>query len=457
VASAVDGLSEVLGPLDPDLVVPAADAAALAARLRRAWEEPSSLPDGRTCSAHARRYDWSEVAAAHETLYRRVLVDSGARPRPRVVWLDHTAVLGGAEIAMSRTVPALAADTHVVLGAHGPLEQRLATAGVSYEVLAMPSRARDVRRGEVVGFRGLLALPAALAYTLRLARRLRRLRPDIVHTNTMKAGLYGTIAARLAGTRVVWHVRDRLATDYLPRGPKHLVRSVLRRLPDAVVANSEATAATLGRASVVVPSPVAPDQPAPRGADAGGDGRLLVVMVGRLAPWKGQHVFVEAFARAFGPAEASAVIAGAALFGEDDYERSLRDLIDDLGVADRVRLLGQVDDPAPLLAGASIAVHASTIPEPFGLAVAEAMAAGLAVVASAGGPSELITDGVDGVLCPPGDTAALAQALVRLAADPGLRERLGARARARAADLSPARVAAQLADVYDHVLAAPRD
>jgi glycosyltransferase involved in cell wall biosynthesis len=122
-----------------------------------------------------------------------------------------------------------------------------------------------------------------------------------------------------------------------------------------------------------------------------------------------------------------------------------------------VRLLGQVDDPAPLLAGASIAVHASTIPEPFGLAVAEAMAAGLAVVASAGGPSELITDGVDGVLCPPGDTAALAQALVRLAADPGLRERLGARARARAADLSPARVAAQLADVYDHVLAAPRD
>ena len=79
-----------------------------------------------------------------------------------------------------------------------------------------------------------------------LARRLRQLHPDVVHTNSLKAALYGGVAARLAGVPVVWHIRDRIATDYLPAPAVRVVRALARRLPDAIIVNSVTTRDTLG-------------------------------------------------------------------------------------------------------------------------------------------------------------------------------------------------------------------
>jgi glycosyltransferase involved in cell wall biosynthesis len=85
-----------------------------------------------------------------------------------------------------------------------------------------------------------------------------------------------------------------------------------------------------------------------------------------------------------------------------------------------------------------VLVHASTIPEPFGMVVIEGMAAGLPVVAAdAGGPTEVIDHGVDGLRYPMGDAGALAEALSTLAADAGLRARLGAAGRRRAEAFFP--------------------
>ncbi len=98
-------------------------------------------------------------------------------------------------------------------------------------------------------------------------------------------------------------------------------------------------------------------------------------------------------------------------------------------------------------------MHASVIPEPFGQVVVEGMAAGLPVIASdAGGPAEVITDGVDGLLCPPRDAAALAEHLRRLADDPDERARLGAAARLRATAFRPDRIAGDVREAYDQVL-----
>jgi glycosyltransferase involved in cell wall biosynthesis len=85
------------------------------------------------------------------------------------------------------------------------------------------------------------------------------------------------------------------------------------------------------------------------------------------------------------------------------------------------------------------------------------MAEGLPVVAAAaGGPTEIVTDGVDGLLTPPGDVDALAGSLQRLAADEQLRSRLGAAARESAARFAPPVIAAQLQALYDDVLAERR-
>jgi glycosyltransferase involved in cell wall biosynthesis len=187
------------------------------------------------------------------------------------------------------------------------------------------------------------------------------------------------------------------------------------------------------------------------------DGALRVGILGRIAPWKGQDVFVEAFARAFPDGGATAVVAGAPLFGEDEYDQLLRERVTALRIGDRVEFAGFVDDVPGLLAGLDVLVHASVIPEPHGQVVVEGMAAGLAVIASAaGGPAEIVTDGSDGLLVAPGDGEALAGALRRLAEDPALRERLGAAARRRAADFDPDRVVPVIHDVYARVMSRAR-
>jgi glycosyltransferase involved in cell wall biosynthesis len=178
-------------------------------------------------------------------------------------------------------------------------------------------------------------------------------------------------------------------------------------------------------------------------------------MVGRIAPWKGQDVFVRAFADAFPGGPEQAVVVGAPLFGSDEeqYLEDLRRLSASLGLDGRLEFAGHREDVAAELERIDVLVHASVLPEPFGQVVAEGLAAGLPVVAAAaGGPAELIEDGVTGLLYPPGDARALAACLRRLAADPGLGVRLGRAGRRRAAAFSPGRVATKVTAVYRQAL-----
>lgn len=456
----VGGLPDGVVGLDPSLIVPGSDAGALAARILEAAD--GRVPSRAACRAHAERFSWDEVAKRHIEIYRRAM---GERPM-RVAYLGHTAALSGGELALTRMLPALeGVEAHVILGEDGPLVGRLREGGAEVELLVMPERSRRLRK-DAVSPRRLPILPAieAAGYTIRLARRLRRLRPDLVHTNTLKAALYGGIAGRLAGVPVVWHVRDRIAPDYLPAPAVRLVRWAGRVLPRAVIANSEATLATLGRPAdgssrvydaVVVPSSVARGRRRPF---VQSDLRPFTVgMVGRLAPWKGQDLFLRAFASAFPEGDVRARIVGSAMFGEDDWAPSLENLAASLGISERVDMVGFVDDMDAEYGRIDVLVHASTIPEPFGQVVVEGMAAGVPVVAAdAGGPAEVVTDEVDGLLYRMGDAAALAERLVRLAGDRGLRARLAEGGRRRSADFSPERVAEQVMGVYRKVLAGDR-
>ncbi|HLX33007.1 MAG TPA: glycosyltransferase family 4 protein [Gaiellaceae bacterium] len=365
--------------------------------------------------------------------------------RLRVVFLDHVARLSGGELALLALIRALGdqVDPYVILGEEGPLAERLRAQGVAVEVLPLEPRLRDLRR-DGLRARALAALPT---YVVRLARRLRELRPDLVHTNSLKSALYGGVAGRLAGVPVVWHVRDRISADYLPANAVRLVRLASRLLPSAVVANSHTTLATLphARRGAVVYNPVE----APPAQTHDGRREPTVGIVGRIAPWKGQHVFLEAFAEAFRDKPVRGRIVGAALFGEEEYERQLYAQAGALGVAGQIEFRGFREPIWDELAGLDVLVHSSTVPEPFGQAVLEGMAAGLPVIAAnAGGPAELITSGVDGLLVAPGDAAALATALERLEADPELRARLGAAARERSRAFTPERTAVQLLEIY---------
>jgi glycosyltransferase involved in cell wall biosynthesis len=375
----------------------------------------------------------------------------------RVVYLDHTGAPSGAELALARLLPGLPdVDAHVILGEGGPLAEQLDRAGAEVEVLALASAARGLDRSRVGPRVPLGAVGATSAYVLRLARRLRALRPDVVHANSLKSGVYGSVAARLARRPFVWHVHDRIAADYMPSAAATMIRSMLATLPDAVIANSETTRATLGalrRPAVRTIGNALPATLLDGGVPHVEHSPLCIGLVGRIAPWKGQDVFLRAFARAFSGDETRAVIVGAPLFGQDDVERSLRALATELHIEDRVEFRGFRDDVAAELARLDVVVHASTLPEPFGQVVVEGMAAGLPVIAAVpGGPAEIVDDGVTGLLYPAGDISALAHSMRRLADDRDERLRLGRAGRERARDFSAARIGSAVRDLYTTVL-----
>jgi glycosyltransferase involved in cell wall biosynthesis len=460
IATRVGGLPEALAGFEPSLIVAPGDPSALAQRLATA--ERRDLPDRDSTRAWAERHRWDLVAERHRALYAGALSGPPADQRKiRVAYVGHVAQLSGGEIALARLIDALdEVDAHVILAEDGPLVARLLASGTSVEVLPMRERTRDLRKDRVgLGLVPIAAVLDTVIYTFRLARRLRMLRPDIVHTNTLKAGVYGSLAGRLARLPVVWHVRDRIASDYLRRLAVPLLRALIASLPDAVIANSEATRKTLRSAPEVtrvvysvVHDPIAgPLAPAWRNVSE----PFVVGMIGRLAPWKGQHVFLEAFATAFGTGDETAVLVGEAMFGEDeaDYAVRLREMTQTLGIADRVEFRGFSDDVWAELAKMSVCVHASVVPEPFGQVVVEAMLAGVPVIATeGGGPSEIVTDDEDGLLYPAGDVDALVDALRRLRHDVTLRARLITNARVRAERFSSQDAEDAVMSLYHTVL-----
>jgi glycosyltransferase involved in cell wall biosynthesis len=465
VASASGALPDVVG--EAGLLVPPQDPPALAAALSRFLDEPTLWGRLRAAGlSESERYSWSSVADDQIELYRAAVgggTDAGPVPdRPKVAFLDHCALQSGAELALARLIPALNEfEVVVILGEDGPLADMLRSHGVEVRVKAMASSTRHFERGAVApGMRAARAALSAFWYSVRLAWLLRELDVDIVATNSLKSSLYGGVAGRLAGLPVVWHVRDRIADDYLPSIAVAAVRAAARVLPSAVIANSKATLETLrlsGRSIRRLRAQPIGDPCPPEDFELGGReervGDFTVGLIGRISPWKGQDIFLRAFARAFPSGPARARIIGGALFGEEDYGDTLKVLARQLGIFDRVDFVGHVANVVPEMEKLDVVVHASTIPEPFGQVVVEAMAAGVPVLAAnAGGPAEVVADGVDGLLYGMGDVDELARGLTRLYEDPDLRTRLVTNGRRKAADFAPEVIALQVEGVYEALL-----
>ena len=377
---------------------------------------------------------------------------------PQVLFIDHIARLSGGEIALARLVAALAGRVaaHAILGEEGPLVERLRALGAQVEVIPMAPRVRDTRKDSITprGF-SILSADEALRYVWRLQRRIRELNPDLVHTNSLKAAFYGGVAGRLAGVPVLWHIRDRIADDYLPPSAVRLVRTMSLLVPTAIVANSKTTLATLPGAPGrhVLYGLVSDPFESPRYRRRETE-QLTIGIVGRIARWKGQHVFLDAFAEAFRGEPVRARIIGSTMFGEEAYGAQLRRQAERLGVSDQLQFRGFREDIWAELHGLDILVHCSITPEPFGQVVIEGMASGLPVVAAAaGGPAEVIEDGVNGFLTSPGEVKPLARVLRRLADDPELRDRIAAEGQKTSGNFTPERAAEEMVAIYEEILA----
>jgi glycosyltransferase involved in cell wall biosynthesis len=378
----------------------------------------------------------------------------------QVIYVDHVPFLSGAELALCALLDRLDRsrwEPTVILGAAGPLEERLRRDGVAVEVLPMPATLLGRRPLQRAAFLNPLRDASGMAYVARLAGRLRG-RADLVHANSLRACILAGAAAALAGLPNIWQIHSVVAPPMIPPQAARILRFLARHLPRHVIFNSLAAAACFDlpsdRVSVVPPGVdsrlfVPADHPPRRVTRVG--------MIARLAPLKGQHVFVEAAQRlADTHPHLEFVIAGSALFGEDEYARSVRQQAAAGPHADRIRFLGFVDDVPGLMRDLDVVVHASTLPEAFGQVIVEAMLAGRPVVATAiGGPSEIIEDGVTGRLVPPADAMALAAAIADLEWHRDTAAAMARRARALALDrFDVGRTTLAVEAVYERALAA---
>ncbi|MFJ4657378.1 glycosyltransferase family 4 protein [Nocardia sp. NPDC088792] len=375
----------------------------------------------------------------------------GAKPL-RAVFLAHTAAPSGAELATLRLVSAMPAGrTAVVYTEDGPMLRRMAERGIETRVVRndFDSRAMTIDKAGVGSLlRGGLGL---LRLGWRLGATMRELGATVLVAGSSKAMLMGAVAARRAGIPLVWHVHDRISAEYFGQWLATAVRLLGWLAVDGYIANSRGTLASLytwrRRALVAYPGVEyrsVSEEPESGRREQRPAAETVVVVVGRLAPWKGQDLFLRALADVRNlPREV--FLVGGTFFDEQDYRRELEVRATALDLP--VIFTGHVEDPEPYLHEADILVHCSVLPEPFGQVVVEGMRAGCAVIATRpGGPEEIVEPGVNGLLVDAGERARLTHALDTLIADQELRTKLAAAARVRARDFDVAESARQVTE-----------
>ena len=281
--------------------------------------------------------------------------------------------------------------------------------------------------------------------TVRIVRLIGAERVDLVHANTVTV-LPAVLAALWTGQRLVWHIHEIVPERF---GKGLLARLVLLAADHAVAVSSAARTALSPREDprlIVIPNGVAD-----LGASPPPSSPPVVSFIGRLSERKGPQVFLAAalrLVRRF--PEVRFVLAGDEPFGSEELTARLHDQARHEELQNRVIFRPFREETSDLYAEASVVVSPSLLPESFGLVILEAMAAARPVVASSvGGPAELIVDGENGFLVPPGDAEALADAIGRLLEDPERRRRMGEAGRKRALDCFPIeKTAARFGQLY---------
>jgi len=367
-----------------------------------------------------------------------------------VLALGHTAELGGAEIGLANMAHHLPADLRVLLLEDGPLVDRVRGTGCPVEVcdlsaaLAPPVRSpRDLRRRA----RALRELRRAIL------DRVEGHRADVVLLNTLRVTRLVAACALPRRVRVVTMLRDGLGPPHLRRRDSVVDQVAVNTVSSAVVANSAWTRSRLAtpRPAFVVPPFLATDlfdtPPAPDGDPA----ELRVLMLGRMAHWKGQLLGLRALAAFRTSRRLRVTVAGGAWFGETGQAEKVRRLAREHPEL-HVEVPGHVDDVVDVIDRHDVLLHTSLLPEPFGQVVVQGMARGRVVVAAdRGGPAEVIESGRDGLLYRMGCQDSLTRTLERVAAGGEPVAELRERARETARHYHPQRTGAALRGVLDRV------
>lgn len=396
----------------------------------------------------------------------------------KIAYLNPFSQMGGAETSLVELLSSIRAaepdwELALLINGEGPLPSKARSLGVSVRVVPMPAALEKVGDS---GWRGRLAVlkafPAAVDYLHRLRDALSAEQADLIHATGFKMHVL-SMWAKPRGVPVIWHIHDYVR-------PRPLMSRLLRWHASRcarVIANSQSVAAdirnALGPQTRIETiynaidlrrfSPEGPGLDLDRisGLPPAEPGTIRVGLAATFARWKGHHTFLKALSMLPSIPLVRGYIIGGPIYQTAGSQHTVEDLqveADQLGLRGRVGFTGFLDDIPSAMRALDVVVHASTQPEPFGMAIAEGMACGRAVIVSqAGGASEIFEDGVDALGHEPGDAAALAHRIAQLASSAGLRSALGQSARKVAERrFGKDQLAIGLLGVYEGVMAGRR-
>lgn len=351
--------------------------------------------------------------------------------RIRLLTISTTCEKGGSDINLLRLLKGLNKNEYEILHLipyPGPLEEEFRNAGVKVEILDMP-RIRLYKNP----LRYITIFLKFIPTVFKIKNKIIDFKADIICSSSM-LDFYGPLAARLT-----YKPHILIAGEYLfalrPFG------LYFQLFSDKIICCSSLVSRMFKKSKKVLIryhgidlDEFSPNTDTRALREKLGSSAGLVSMVTRLASWKGIEVFIRAASYIKG--DIKFIIFGEPILGKENYRIKLEKLIERLGLKDKISIItGEYRNIPRMISASDIIVHASLRPEPFGLIIIEAMAAGKPIIASKiGGPLEIINDGVDGILVEPGDPGILAQAISNLLNDHGLAKALSLRAREKASN-----------------------
>ncbi|MCU0608709.1 MAG: glycosyltransferase family 4 protein [Chitinispirillaceae bacterium] len=362
---------------------------------------------------------------------------------PRLLFINHWASrLGGAEHSLLDILEEAAhrndADVHLVTAEEGELVERARALGVKTAVFRCDASLDTLKRGSITFTALLRRLPAIVSfirYALAVRSYVASVKPGLIHANVPKAHMTLFLLVLLGYRgRCCYHVREIFDAGSVPWRIYGMMPAKRR---SAVLAISNAARDSLPKRIHAITRVVYNGVEVRHKLDRSEyDGPVRFIYLGRVVPWKGCHLIIEAFSKIAarpGSCRAGTLdIVGDTLYWDQAYRKTLEDLMVRSGCSGACRLLPHTHEPLTILRDHDVFCIASDR-EPFGRVVAEAQGCGLPVVAFAsGGIPEIVNHDATGILVAPGDVAAFAAAMEQFIDKPALLGEMGRAAHERA-------------------------
>ncbi len=358
----------------------------------------------------------------------------------KILFLTHVGSPGGAEYKMIELCESSEYSSKVVHFQNGLLENILKEKNIPSSILPMPEAMKSFTKDD--GLMGAIkAIPATVSMISGLVKEEKK--HDVLICFSQKSFILASLAKPFTRKPIIWFMNDILSQEYFSKPVIFIIKTISKLSANHIVLNSqesfrswESSGASTKNVSVIYPGVDIQlfDQ---KIQDKGeiksyrnkfsSNGSPLIGIFGRITPWKGQDVFLQAIAQT---PDVNAIIVGDALFGENDYKDSLIALAQSLNIEHRVTFTGHLDNIPAVMASCDIIAHCSTLAEPFGLVIAEATTTNVPTIATdAGGAREIIQHNKTGQLTPMGDVDALVTAIQKYLSQPEWAKELAVKAR----------------------------